>query len=117
MKDGDHIYIEGKSEPHQWDDSESWLKEHDHPLWKKYEEQATGAGHGGMDFFVVHAFIESVKRQVNTPQDVYDAAAWSVISPLTERSVAQGGAPQYFPDFTGGRWVVRKPSFGFNDEY
>jgi predicted dehydrogenase len=117
MKDGDQIYIEGKSEPHQWEDSEPWLTEYDHPLWKKYEDRAAGSGHGGMDFFVIHAFIESVKRQVKTPLDVYDAATWSVISSLSERSIAEGGTPQYFPDFTGGRWMIRKPGFGYNDEY
>ena len=26
-----------------------------------------GAGHGGMDFFVLHAFIESIKRKIPTP--------------------------------------------------
>jgi hypothetical protein len=40
-----------------------------------------------------------------------------VISALSERSVAEGGEPQEFPDFTGGRWIKRKPSFGFGDEY
>ena len=117
MKDGDQIYIEGKSEPHTWEDSEKWLQEYDHPLWKRYEDQAEGAGHGGMDFFVVNAFIESVKRQTNTPLDVYDAAAWSAITPLSERSIAEGGSSQFFPDFTGGNWLWKKPDFGFNDEY
>ena len=68
-----------------------------------------------MDFFVMNAFIESLKRKIPTPLDVYDAASWSVISALSERSVAQGGAPQAFPDFTGGNWIWRKPSFGFDD--
>jgi predicted dehydrogenase len=116
MDDGSHIYFEGHGEPHTWEDAEAWLNEYDHPLWKRYENLAEGAGHGGMDFFVVHAFIESVKRKVNTPLDVYDAAAWSVISPLSEQSIAEGGAPQAFPDFTGGKWIVRRPSFGSDDE-
>jgi hypothetical protein len=117
MKDGDQIYIEGLSEPHKWESSLPYLEKYDHPLWKKYEEKASGAGHGGMDFFVMHAFIESVKRGIQTPLDVYDAASWSVIGPLSERSVAEGGTPQEFPDFTGGNWIRRKPSFGFGDEY
>ena len=76
------IYIEGKSkEPHRWEPADPWLEEYDHPLWKQMAHRATGAGHGGMDFFVIHAFIESIKRQINTPLDVYDAATWSAISP------------------------------------
>lgn len=117
MKDGDQIYLEGISEPHSWESSLPYLEQYDHPLWKKYEHLAKGAGHGGMDFFVMHGYIESLKSGLPTPLDVYDAASWSVISALSERSVAEGGAPQDFPDFTGGRWIVREPSFGFSDEY
>lgn len=117
MKDGDQIYIEGTSEPHEWESARPYLEKYDHPLWKRYGGQAEGSGHGGKDFFVMHAFIESLKRGVETPLDVYDAASWSVISALSEHSVAEGGTPQEFPDFTGGNWVRRKPSFGFGDEY
>jgi predicted dehydrogenase len=117
MKDGNQIYIEGTSSPHRWEDSKPYLEKYDHPLWKKYEEQAVGSGHGGMDFFVLNAFVEAVKQNIEPPLDVYDAAAWSVITPLSERSIANGGAPQDFPDFTGGRWVKRKPVFGIGDEY
>ncbi|MCB0293359.1 MAG: gfo/Idh/MocA family oxidoreductase, partial [Calditrichaeota bacterium] len=92
-------------------------EQYDHPLWKKYESDSEGAGHGGMDFFVLHAFIESIKRKVPTPIDVYDAAAWSVLVPLSEQSVAQGGAPMAIPDFTGGRWVWRKSDFALDDQY
>ncbi len=45
------IYIEGKSDPHRWEEAQSWLDRYDHPLWKKHESEAAGAGHGGMDFF------------------------------------------------------------------
>jgi predicted dehydrogenase len=112
------IYIEGKSKQHQWDDMQPWLEKYDHPLWKRYGEFAAGSGHGGMDFFVDNAFIESVKRKVMPPLDAYDAAAWSAISPLSERSITNGGEPQDFPDFTRGRWISNRPIFAMNsDEY
>ncbi len=113
------IYIEGKSPKHdQWEDLKPWLEKYDHPLWKKYGEYAAGSGHGGMDFFVDRAFVESVKRKVAPPIDAYDAAAWSAITPLSERSIANGGEPQDFPDFTRGKWIRNKPIFGVNgDEY
>ena len=111
------IYLEGKSPEHRWEDAESYLSEYDHPLWKKYGKTAQGAGHGGMDFFVDHAFVESNKRGVGTPLDAYDAAAWSAVSPLSETSIAEGSAPQPFPDFTRGRWMNRKPVFALNDEF
>ncbi len=117
MKDGNQIYLEGISEPHHWESSESYLQKYDHPLWKKYEEEAAGSGHGGMDFFIVNAFVESVKQQINPPIDVYDAATWSVVSHLSEKSIAHGGEPQDFPDFTKGLWMKRAPVFGLNNEY
>jgi predicted dehydrogenase len=106
------LYIEGKSkDPHKWEDAQAWLDQYDHPLWKKYGNDASGAGHGGMDWFVLNAFIEAVKRRTNTPQDVYDAVAWSAITPLSEASIQMGGESVEFPDFTGGKWMYRKNDF------
>lgn len=118
MDDNDMIYLEGKSpKPHQWEPFEKYQKEYDHPLWKKFEETAKNAGHGGIDYFVLRAFVESIKRKVAPPMDVYDAAAWSAISPLSEMSIARGSSPVEIPDFTRGKWKTNKPVFGLNDEY
>ena len=112
------LYIEGKTaKAHQWEDQKAWLDKYDHPLWKKYGSDAEGAGHGGMDFFVVHTFIESAKRKTPTQMDVYDAAAWSAITPLSEQSIELGNETVAFPDFTGGQWMYRKPVFALNDDY
>ena len=111
------IYIEGTGKPHQWEEAKNWLEKYDHPLWKKYGNDAAGAGHGGMDWFVLNAFIESAKRKVNTPQDVYDAVTWSVITPLSEESIRKGGASVDFPDFTKGKWQNRKNTFAVDDSY
>ena len=112
------VYIEGQSKkPHQWDEEKEWLDKYDHPLWKKYGNDAAGAGHGGMDWFVLHAFVESVKRKLPTPQDVYDAVTWSAITPLSESSILAGGESIEFPDFTQGKWMYRKNTFALNDDY
>ena len=112
------VYIEGQSKKaHQWDAAKEWLDKYDHPLWKKYEKEADGAGHGGMDFFVLHSFIESAKRKVATQMDVYDAATWSAITPLSEQSIDLGNETVEFPDFTGGQWMYRKPVFALNDDF
>jgi hypothetical protein len=102
---------------HKWDNPEKWLKEYDHPLWKKYAKNAEGAGHGGMDWFVDNAFIECIKRGVEFPMDVYDLAAWYAITPLSEKSIAEGGSLQTIPDFTRGKWKNRKPIFALNDDF
>jgi predicted dehydrogenase len=111
------IYIEGKSaKSHQWEDAAPWLETYDHPLWKRYSNDAAGAGHGGMDWFVLHAFVESVKRKVPPPLDVYDAVTWSAITPLSEESIRLGETVD-FPDFTNGRWSHREDAFAITDSY
>ncbi len=112
------IYIQDKSANNdEWDNAKTWLDKYDHPLWARWSKQTAGAGHGGMDFFVIHSFIESIKRKVATPMDVYDAASWSAISPLSEKSIELGNETVEFPDFTSGEWMNRKPVFALNDEY
>jgi len=70
-----------------------------------------------MDFYVIHMFIESVKRKQAPQMDVYDAAAWSAITPLSESSIEMGNQTIEFPDFTAGKWMYRKPVFALNDEF
>ena len=112
------IYLEGLSErAHRWEDAKPYLEKYDHPLWNKYQDQAVGAGHGGMDFFVVHAFVESIKQGLQTPLDAYDAAVWSAISPLSEQSIAMGSASVNFPDFSRGKWMHKKDIFAYSDNY
>ena len=111
------IHIEGTTEGHGWEDMDAWFEKYDHPLWKKYGESATEAGHGGIDFFVMNAFVESAKENIAPPMDVYDAAAWSAVTPLSELSIENNGEPQDFPDFTRGNWIKRKPYNWIKDTY
>jgi predicted dehydrogenase len=111
------LYIEGTSPSHQWEEAEAFLKKYDHPLWKKHEQKAVGAGHGGMDYFLLNAFVECAKQNIEAPFDVYDAATWMAITPLSEQSISMGGQPMPFPDFTRGRWMERKNTFAWNDEF
>ena len=114
------IYVEGVSpKHHEWDDQQSWLDKYDHPLWKRWanKENEKAAGHGGIAFFVLHGFIEAVKRRVSPLMDVYDAAAWSAVTPLSEKSIELGYQTVDFPDFTNGQWMYRKPKFGIGDEF
>ena len=112
------IYIQDKSaKEDEWEEAQAWLDKYDHPLWVRWSRETEGAGHGGMDFFVIHSFIESIKRRAPTPMNVYDAATWSAITPLSEQSIELGHQAVEFPDFTGGQWMYRKPVFALNDEY
>lgn len=111
------VYIEKLSEPHRWEEEKALFDKFDHPLWQRYNEEAKDAGHGGMDFFVVNAFIEAIKRNEPCPISVYDSAVWSVISPLSEQSIAGGNIPMEIPDFTNGKWKTDKQIFALDNSY
>lgn len=118
MDDNKSIYLEGVSaKAHSWESFKPYQEKYDHPLWKAHAADAENAGHGGIDYFVLRAFIESIKNKVAPPIDVYDAAAWSAISPLSEESIAKGSAPIQIPDFTRGKWKTNQPIFALNDQY
>ncbi|MBT4482048.1 MAG: Gfo/Idh/MocA family oxidoreductase [Candidatus Latescibacteria bacterium] len=103
------IHIEGKSQAHQWEPLEDYQEEYDHPLWKELNDKSKGAGHGGMDYIEDYRLIKCLREGLPLDMDVYDAACWSAISELSERSVANRSKTMDFPDFTRGTWKTRPP--------
>lgn len=103
------VYVEGRSPGHRWEPFENYAQEFEHPLWKNLAEKGEGHGHGGMDFIEDYRLIECLLKGEPMDFDVYDAALWSSVSALSERSVASGGRPQPCPDFTRGLWKKNKP--------
>ncbi len=65
-------------------------------------------GHGGMDFIMDWRLIDCLRNGLPVDQDVYDAALWSVITPLSEWSVANRSNSIDVPDFTCGSWSSNK---------
>jgi len=92
-----------------WEDPAPYYEKYEHPLWRSLGSAATGHGHGGADYIELHEFFKAVRNRTQTPIDVYDAAAWSAIFPLSAQSVAVRSAPVDFPDFTRDRWKTRRP--------
>jgi len=66
-------------------------------------------GHGGMDFLMNWRTIDCLRNGLPLDIDVYDAALWSSISPLTEWCVANKSKPIDVPDFTKGSWKTNQP--------
>ena len=66
-------------------------------------------GHGGMDFMMDWRLIDCLRNGLPLDQDVYDAATWSCITPMSEWSVANRSNSIDIPDFTGGSWKTNKP--------
>ena len=112
---GDLIYLMDDHDPEKgemtWEKfaGDGFMDKYCHPLWNWYENRGIEGGHGGMDYLVLRAFVESVRDQIDPPIDVYDCAAWMCITCLSEDSIALGSAPVAVPDFTGGRWLDRDP--------
>lgn len=106
----DYFYHEELSEEkHKFADFDVFKEKYEHPLWKQYRiDGLHESGHGGMDYLVLSAFADSVINDKKTPIDVYDTAAWMVITALSEQSVAMGGMPVPIPDFTNGKWIERE---------
>lgn len=115
MEDNRSVFIEGRSPEnpndwaHRWEKDEKYMQEYCHPLWKEYEAFGRRGGHGGMDYLVLRAFIESIQNNQPFPIDVYDTAAWMSITPLSEESIAMGSMPVPVPDFTDGLWIEKRP--------
>lgn len=80
------------------------------PIVKKIGEMARQVGgHGGMDFLMDWRTIDCLRNGLPMDMDVYDAASWSAIAPLSEKSVANRSASVDIPDFSSGAWKTNKP--------
>ncbi len=104
------LYLDSFSdgEP-RWREFKDYREKYEHPLWQAYEKGGIKAGHGGMDYLVLSAFVESLLLEAKPPIDVYDTASWMAITCLSEQSAAMGGMPVPVPDFTNGMWIDREP--------
>ncbi|GGZ41117.1 alpha-N-acetylgalactosaminidase [Echinicola pacifica] len=104
---------QGVATGHQWftDEQMKDLEEKYTPeITKKVGEMAKQiGGHGGMDFMMTWRLVDCLRNGLPLDQDVYDAALWSAISPLSEWSVANRATSIDVPDFTGGSWKTNAP--------
>jgi len=106
------------SNPHpNWEQGDKLFSEHEHPLWikalaqlaketkteKPDPNQITG------DYLEDMRLIQALRKGVPPDFDVYDAATWSVLSALSEESVANRSRPIDVPDFTRGKWKSNLP--------
>ncbi len=107
------LALEGRGSYHHWTQGEAMQEVYDefeHPLWLRMGEEAERVGgHGGMDFIMNTRIIECLRSGEPMDQNVYEGASWSAVRPLSAWSVARGGKPAEFPDFTRGMWRSTKP--------
>jgi hypothetical protein len=98
---------------HEWMNDEEMKKleeQYTPEIVKKIGEMAKKVGgHGGMDFMMDWRLIDCLRNGLPLDEDVYDAALWSAIAPLSEKSVANRSNSVDIPDFTNGAWKTNKP--------
>lgn len=110
LVDGDERY---KDNHFDWiskhiHNAEEYEKEYMHPVWQKYIEEGVQGTHDGMDYLEFTHFFRCLRENKPMPIDVYDAATWMAITALSQQSIDSGSAPVAFPDFTKGKWTLRK---------
>ncbi|MBC3875866.1 Gfo/Idh/MocA family protein [Undibacterium flavidum] len=108
------ISVEGiTSNYHKWAEGKEWediAAKYEHPLYVRLGELSKKmGGHGGMDFLMLYRIIECLRKGDALDQNVYEGCFWSAVGPLSEKSVAEDGNSQVFPDFTRGDWKSTNP--------
>ena len=102
----------GVNDGSEWSlDAEALYAQYEHPLRKRLGTIAeqNDSRRDGMNYIVLARVMECLHRGEPLDQNVYEGAFWSAVSPLSEKSVHEGGAPQLFPDFTRGDWAHTAP--------
>lgn len=98
---------------HRWlskEDKAELQEKYAHPLNKTMGDMARKVGgHGGMDFIMDYRLIYCIKHGLPLDQDVYDAASWSAVMPLSIESVSKRSTSIDVPDFTRGNWKKNAP--------
>lgn len=109
----DRIHIDGQSMHGEWEDPGLYFLNYRPRLWTDWDagqmNNFTTFGHGGFDNVMWYRLFHLLHNGLPMDMDVYDAAALSVVTELTEISIQYGGAAVEFPDFTRGRWTEWSP--------
>ena len=105
---------------YKWHPGREYYSQYDHPLWTFMEDKAsrTPKSEDGFvlaneirsgDYLEDYRLIQALRDGDRPDFDVYDAADWSVVTALSEKSVANRSQAVDFPDFTKGKWRTRRP--------
>lgn len=104
-EDGNYIYLDRDHTEadhfrwaEKWNNANTYFEKYEHPIWREYLENGLIGGHGGMDGLVYGAFARALLNGEKMPIDVYDAARWMAVTPLSEISLREGRSVR-FPEF------------------
>jgi len=98
---------------HKWADKaemDALYEKHTPPLIRHIGNIAKEVGgHGGMDFVMDWRLVDCLRNGLPLDMEVYDAASWTVVGLLSEKSVKNRSVPCNIPDFTRGYYKENKP--------
>lgn len=97
--DAEHDRRSGENLGNFLGNQEQYFEKYDHPIWQKFLRDGVRGGHGGMDWLLFEDFFAYIANGGKSPIDVYDAAAWMCITPLSAQSIKEGSRPVEIPDF------------------
>lgn len=100
--DADHQESDHFKWKNFWGNFSQYEEKYMTQLWRDYLDAGVKKGHGGMDFLVLDSFLTALRTGDTVPLDIYDSAILMAVTPLSEQSIKQGGAPVAFPDITAG---------------
>jgi len=89
------VYLHGRSPENEWEPLERYAEEF---LPERYRQVVAGTGHWGADTWPIREFVEAIVHGTPPPIDIYAALDMSLPGPISELSIAQGGAWLGVPD-------------------
>jgi hypothetical protein len=92
------------------DEYNAIVKEYTPTIVTRMSELIQKSGHGGGDILECWRYIDCLRNGLPLDQDVYDAAAWSSVVPLSQASVLNRSNSIDVPDFTAGAWKTNQPN-------
>ncbi len=94
----------------KWESFDPYKAKYKHKFWS----QGSGGTHSGADQVMVRQFLNAVRDKQPLPLTIYDSVAMSAIVALSGKSIAKGGRPVKFPDFTRGKWMKPAQKFALD---
>ena len=85
-------------DPHTWQDLESLAAEYLPQDWREEAEAASGAGHGGSDYFVARDFARVIRGEIANPLDIHAAMDMTLPGLISQQSINLGGEWLPVPD-------------------
>ncbi len=104
----EQFFFKGDTDPIEGSACSVLLEKYRHPVVLDiYEKSKTIGHHDGMDFIMDYRLVYCLHHGLPLDMDVYDAAEWCSLIPLSEQSILAGNTPVEIPDFTRGEWRSR----------